>query len=181
MPEVESEVEIQGFHDLAVETIGKERDIEACIALLVPAIMANPEVHDEVIRLAARRMVTNIRDVERRALKYPPLSDYKPGTTTRGIESILTTAPTRMLSLLDSWTVGEKVLGDLCRDDLTTWRDDTAERSNGFKAVSEFAGKLLGVVHGQRTVRQSITNKRATELWKSVCRRTHVSPEVAAA
>lgn len=81
-------------------------------------------------------------------------------------ESIARIAPMRMRSLLNSWTVGNRKLGDVKIRELRVHQSKYAEMAKGFEKVERFYGLICRTGTDDTRVRDAVSDEMVWELWK---------------
>ena len=129
-------------------------------------------VLEACVRKAIRENIYELRDGEMSALKFAP------GRTTRGIEGMSAISDVMNSAFLDTWMVGDRVLGDVLGKELEPLAQDSFGEAKGWTMRGMFLQAIAKKVKGNKSVRSAIGNKAAANLWDNIKKSMDAKGEV---
>jgi hypothetical protein len=149
------------LREIAKDAFATSDKIEDELAHMLARLDADPEL-DRSLYAQLRRSacLEALYDVRHRNV-----TSIKSNACTRGIEAITAAGETMARSIME-WPIGNKRLGDLLGSELLPLAEAESALAFGHAVNSKFLRTLADRVEGERTVRESLSEKEAAALFK---------------
>jgi hypothetical protein len=149
------------LRSIAKEAFAQSDKIEDELAIMLSRLEADPDLdrslYSQLRRSACLEMLYDVR--------HNDVTSIKSNVCTRGIDAIAAAGEVAMRSIMD-WPIGNKRLGDLLGSELLPLAEQESALAFGHAVNSAFLRALSDRVKDERTVRESLSEKQAAELFK---------------